>query len=113
MSDASEQQFSRGSSLSLFSGFGGTSSVSGGGSDPGGLGGGAIVNVDDLSDDQLETTVDDLKSALRLIILETLMFESYNERLLSGQVALGTETSSTIGQGSEKHESITTLRLQS
>ncbi len=81
------EQFSRGSSLSLFSGFGGTSSVSGAGSDPGGVGlGGGIINVDELTDDQLETAVEELKTALRLLILETLMFESYYERLASGQV---------------------------
>ena len=94
--DASERQFSRGSSLSLFSGFGGASTVSGGGSDAGGvglggfggLGGGAAVNVEELTDDQLEATVDDLKTALRILILETLMFESFYERLLSGQAQI-------------------------
>ena len=88
--DASEQQFSRGSSLSLFSGFGGASTVSGGGSDPGcggGFGGGA-VNVEELTDDQLEATVDDLKTALRILILETLMIESFYERLLAGQAQI-------------------------
>ena len=92
--DASERQFSRGSSLSLFSGFGGASTVSGGGSDAGGVGlggfglGGAAVNVEELTDDQLEATVDDLKTALRILILETLMFESFYERLLSGQAQI-------------------------
>ena len=93
--DASERQFSRGSSLSLFSGFGGASTVSGGGSDAGGVGlggfgglGGGAVNVEELTDDQLEATVDDLKTALRILILETLMFESFYERLLSGQAQI-------------------------
>ena len=93
--DASERQFSRGSSLSLFSGFGGASTVSGGGSDAGGVGlggfgglGGAAVNAEELTDDQLEATVDDLKTALRILILETLMFESFYERLLSGQAQI-------------------------
>ena len=91
--DASEQQFSRGSSLSLFSGFGGASTVSGGGSDPGGgfggFGGfGGAVNVEELTDDQLEATVDELKTALRILILETLMFESFYERLLAGQAQI-------------------------
>ena len=88
MSEHSGEQppLSRGSSLSIFSGFG-TSSVSGG-SDSGGGGGGHVNNVEDLSTHQLENVVDDIKSSLKLLILETLMFESYYDRLMSGQVSL-------------------------
>lgn len=75
MSDNSEQ-FSRASSVSVFSGLG-TSSVSGAGA---GASDGGHVNVDDLSDDQLEQAVEELKAALRTLMLETLMFENYYER---------------------------------
>ena len=109
--EASEQQFSRGSSLSLFSGFGGASTVSGGGSDPGGggFGGfGGAVNVEELTDDQLEATVDDLKTALRILILETLMFESFYERLLAGQAQIrATPTDSGIHNHKWCHSQIT------
>ena len=100
MSEGSgDQPFSRGSSLSLFSGFGGTSTVSGAGSDPGGVAG-PIINVDELTDEQLEVAVEEVKTSLRLLILETLMFESYFERLQSGQVVLqGGETDSISGPG--------------
>ena len=108
--DASDQQLSRGSSLSLFSGFGGASTVSGGGSDPGigGLlatGGAGAVNVEELTDDQLESSVDGLKTALRVLILETLMFESFYERLLAGQAQIRSTPSDsglgTPGTGTE------------
>ena len=82
MSDS--DQLSGESSLSLFSGFG-TSSVSGG-SDLGGAGAG--INVEELSDKKLESLLEDTKTALRQIVLETLMFESYFERLSSGQISL-------------------------
>ncbi len=78
MSEHSGEQLSRGSSLSLLSGFG-TSTLSGT-SDSG------HINLDELSDDRLESLIDETKAALRLLILETLMFESYHERLVSGQV---------------------------
>ena len=61
MSDASEI-LSRGSSLSIFSGFG-TSSVSGA-SESG------HQNVEDLSVGQLEHIVEDVKTSLKLLILE-------------------------------------------
>ena len=80
MSEHSGEPLSRGSSLSIFSGFG-TSSVSGG-SESG------HINAEDLSNHQLENVVDDIKSSLKLLILETLMFESYYDRLMSGQVSL-------------------------
>lgn len=76
MSEHSEQ-FSRASSLSIFSGIG-TSSVSG-------VSETGHVNVEDLSDAHLEQAVEELKGGLRLLILETLMFESYYDRLASGQ----------------------------
>ena len=100
--EASEHQFSRGSSLSLFSGFGGASTVSGGGSDPGVGGGfGGVVNIEELTDDQLETTVDDLKTALRILILETLMFETFYERLLAGQAQIRATPTDSAGMYSQ------------
>lgn len=78
MSDHSGEQLSRGSSQSLFSGFG-TSSISG----PSESG---HVNVEDFSVDQLEIALAEAKGALKLAILETIMFENYFDRLCSGQI---------------------------
>ena len=79
MSDNSEQ-LSRESSVSLFSGLG-TSSVSG----PSESG---HVNVEDLNLEQLETALAETKTSLKQMILETLMFESYYERLVAGQIMM-------------------------
>ena len=98
MSDHSEQ-LSGGSSLSLFSGLG-TSSVSGASEATGGVGA-AHVNVEELSDSRLEAAVEEVRTSLRLLVLETLMFESYHERLQAGQVALAAP-SDKDGSGSRK-----------
>lgn len=85
---------SRGSTLSLFSGLG-TSSVSG----PSESG---HINIEELSDSKLESLLDEARVSLRLLILETIMFESYHERLLSGQVSLTPTDDSAASGGSRK-----------
>ena len=89
MSISSQQHgFSRGSSLSIFSG--GTGSISDirgfGGSIAGGLGGSGsgaggagAVNVDELPDEDLQGVVDEAKTQVRRMLLETQMFQG--ERL--------------------------------
>ena len=57
------------SSLSVFSGLG-TSSIVSGGSDPG-----AHIVIDELSDEQLARVVDDIRKNVKRIYLETKMFE--------------------------------------
>lgn len=42
------------------------------------------MNAEDLSQPQLEAAVDELRASLKLLVLETLMFESYHERLGRG-----------------------------
>jgi hypothetical protein len=86
----SDQLSGGGSSLSLFSGLG-TSSISGA-SESG------LVNVEELSDSKLESLLEEHKASLSLLVLETLMFESFHDRLVSGQISL-TPTSHSSGGG--------------
>nr|XP_040581463.1 probable myosin heavy chain ECU04_1000 [Lepeophtheirus salmonis] len=80
------ERHSRASSLSLVSGLG-TSSVSGT-SESG------HVNIDELDDDQLRNAVTGLKDNLKINKMETEIFESYYERLMSGNLSI-VNTSST------------------
>ena len=85
VSEISAHGFSRGSSLSIFSGVASTGSVSdirGFGSAGGGSSG--HVNVDDLNDEELNVVIEDLKVTVRRLLLETQMFQGYYERLARG-----------------------------
>ena len=76
MSDS--DQLSGESSVSLFSGLG-TSSISGTSET-------AHLNIEELSDSKLDNLLEEQKRAIRTLILESIMFENFFERLVSGTV---------------------------
>ena len=55
--------------------------------------------MDELSDARLEQLLEETKLSLKLLILETLMFESYYERLAQGLVSLTPTENSSSGAG--------------